>query len=55
MFEEEGKLKDKWKKAYCNSGSNWKKCIRYQMEEKGKKHPDNMLPNGEIDKKLGRC
>ena len=25
----------------------------YQLEEKGIYHPDNMLPNGEIDESIG--
>ncbi len=51
-FEREGKLSLKWKKDYCQSNMNWKNCKRYQAEEGGKKHPNNMLPNGEIDEKL---
>jgi len=27
-------------------------CKRYEMEEKGIFHPDNMLPSGNIDKSL---
>jgi len=49
-FEEQGKLELKWKKEYCEG--NYKKCVRYKMEEKGQSHPDNMLPNGEIDERL---
>jgi hypothetical protein len=29
-----------------------KKCVRYQMEENGRPHPDNMLPDGSIDQSL---
>ena len=49
-FEEQSKLDIKWKKEYC--ARNYKKCIRYKMQEKGQPHPDNMLPNGKIDEKL---
>ena len=49
-FEEQGKLELKWKKEYCKS--NYGKCVRYKMEEKGQHHLDNMLPNGEIDGSL---
>ena len=49
-FEEEGKLEIKWKKEYCEG--NYQKCIRFKMEEKGQAHPNNMLPNGEIDEGL---
>ncbi len=49
-FREEGKLKEEWIKRYCKG--DYKSCVRYQMEEKGEPHPDNMLPNGEIRKDL---
>lgn len=49
-FYEEGKLEKKWIDEYCKG--NWKKCVRYQLEEKGIPHPDNMLPNGKIDETL---
>jgi len=49
-FYEEGNLDKKWIELYCKG--DWKSCIRYQMEEKGKPHPDWMLPDGSIDKKL---
>jgi len=46
-LEAQGKLDIKWKKEYCESENNWKNCKRYQLEEKGIYHPNNMLPNGE--------
>ncbi len=49
-YEKEGKLSLKWKKEYCEK--DYKKCKRYQAEEHGKYHPDNMLPSGEIEEKL---
>ena len=49
-FYEEGKLDRKWIEKFCKG--NWKSCIRYQIEEKGIPHPDNMLPNGDIDENL---
>ena len=46
-YWEQGRIDSKWIKNYCfNSG---KDCIRYEKEEKGIYHPDQMLPNGEID------
>jgi len=51
-FEKEGKISDKWRKEYCESENNWVNCVRYQLEEKSKPHPDNMLPNGKIDERL---
>jgi len=49
-FYENGKLDKKWIDSYCKG--NWKSCERYQMEESGKYHPDNMLPDGRIDDSL---
>lgn len=49
-FYEEGKLEKNWIEEYCK-GNN-KSCVRYQMEEYGIPHPDNLLPNGEIRKEL---
>ncbi len=49
-FYEQGKLDKKWVEDYCwrdHSG-----CVRYDMENEGIYHPDNMLPDGTIDKSL---
>jgi hypothetical protein len=51
-FERDGKLEGQWARDYCKSNKNWKNCRRYQMEEGGQFHPDNMLPDGSIDEKL---
>ena len=51
-FEKQGKLSGRWKNEYCKTENNWKNCKRYQMEEKGIYHPDNMTPDGTIDKRL---
>ncbi len=51
-FYEEGKLDKKWIEMYCKG--DWESCKRYQMEEEGKAHPDWMLPDGTLDKKLRR-
>ena len=50
FFVEAGKLERKWIDEYCLVGN--KQCIRYQMEENGEYHPNNMLPNGEIRRDL---
>jgi hypothetical protein len=50
-FYEQGKLDKKWIEDYCMG--NWNNCKRYQMEENGIYHPDNMLPDGSIDPNLG--
>jgi hypothetical protein len=49
-FTEEGRLDRHWIEEYCHGC--WERCIRYQKEENGSYHPDNMLPDGRIDKSL---
>ena len=49
-FTDQGRLDSHWIKNYCLKEN--KSCVRYQMEEKGKFHPDNMLPNGKTDQTL---
>ncbi|MFX1345992.1 MAG: uracil-DNA glycosylase [Promethearchaeota archaeon] len=49
-FVDNGKLDPKWVEEFCLIGN--KNCVRYQMEESGEYHPDNMLPNGVIKKDL---
>lgn len=49
-FYEKGKLDKKWIEKYCHG--DWENCIRFQKEENGIYHPDNMLPNGDIDDSL---
>ena len=49
-FYEAGEIDKKWIENYCH-GDN-KSCYRYQMEEKGEYHPDNMLPDGSINQNL---
>jgi len=49
-FYENGQLAEKWVKNYC--WSDHQDCVRYELAEKGRPHPDNMLPNGEIDQSL---
>jgi hypothetical protein len=51
FFYEQGKLDEKWIKDYCHG--NYSICVRYQMEEEGTYHPDNMMPDGMIDESLG--
>jgi predicted metallo-beta-lactamase superfamily hydrolase len=46
QYTEKGKLERYWIENYCLVNNN--NCIRYQMEEKGNYHPDNMLPDGTI-------
>ena len=49
-FYEKGVLDRKWIELYCKG--DWESCVRYQMEEKGEPHPDWMLPDGTLDKRL---
>ncbi|MGC9470074.1 MAG: hypothetical protein ACP5D1_00885 [Bacteroidales bacterium] len=49
-FYEEGELNKKWIEAYCLG--HWEHCVRYQMEENNRTHPDHMLPDGSLDENL---
>ncbi|MHA1745234.1 MAG: uracil-DNA glycosylase [Promethearchaeota archaeon] len=46
FYTDAGLLDHKWIEKYCLVGNL--DCIRYQKEEKGLFHPDNMLPDGSI-------
>ncbi len=50
FYWEQGKLDKQWIDDFCHG--DWEKCIRYQKEEAGIYHPDNMLPDGKIDNYL---
>lgn len=50
FYVDNKKLDRKWVENYCLIAN--KDCIRYQMEENGESHPDNMLPNGKIMQEL---
>ena len=47
-LERQGRINNNWKNKFCKTKNNWKNCKRYQMEEQGKSHSDNMLPDGSI-------
>ena len=49
-FYEKNRFDKKWVENYCFG--NFLKCVRYNMEEQGLSHPDNMMPDGTIDDKL---
>jgi uracil-DNA glycosylase len=49
-FYEQGRLDKKWIELFCMR--DWKNCVRYRMEENGRYHPDNMLPDGNIGESL---
>ncbi|RLG66908.1 uracil-DNA glycosylase [archaeon] len=49
-FVEEGKIERRWVEEYCLR--DFRKCIRFQLEERGISHPDEMLPNGELREEL---
>lgn len=50
IYYEEGYLQKEWIDRYCQG--DWESCVRYQMEYGGEFHPDWMLPDGNIDKRL---
>ena len=49
-FTDQKKLDPYWVENYCLVGN--RDCVRYQLEEAGQYHPDNMLPDGSIKKGL---
>jgi len=49
-FVDNNNLDRKWVEDYCLVGN--KKCVRYQMEERGQSYADNVFPNGEIKRDL---
>lgn len=50
FFYSEGKLEKGWIDNYCKG--DWKKCLRFRMEERGEFHPDYMLPDGSFATEL---
>ena len=50
IYTDEKKLKHYWVENYCLIGNT--DCIRYQKEEAGEIHHDNLLPDGTIDSSL---
>ena len=51
-WEKEGRLSRSWAQDFCETRDNWHHCLRYQLEDQGISHPDNMLPSGQIDPTL---
>lgn len=49
-FFQRGKVSEEIILSYCKG--DWESCVRYQKEEAGIYHPDNMLPDGTIDESL---
>lgn len=47
-----GALEERWVERYCHG--DWERCVRYQLEERGEPHPDWMLPDGSLDRRLSR-
>ena len=50
VFYERGVLDAYWIEQFCFG--NHERCVRYRMEETGRPHPDNMLPDGSTDDQL---
>ena len=50
FYWEQDKIDEFWINQYCFG--NWVECIRYQKEEAGIYHPDNMMPDGTINFEL---
>jgi len=49
-YADQGRLDLTWIERYCRG--DWKRCVRYRMEEQGRYHPDSMLPDGTVDPSL---
>ncbi len=49
-YTEQNLIDKKWVEQYCKS-EYWC-CLRRKMQERGQYHPDNMMPDGTIDKRL---
>jgi hypothetical protein len=49
-FFSQGKISEHWINDYCHG--NWNQCERYKKEESGIYHPDNMMPDGSINRGL---
>lgn len=49
-FYESGRLEERWVRDFCHG--DWQSCVRYQLEESGRSHPDTMLPDGSVDTRL---
>jgi len=49
-YADQGGLDLTWIERYCRG--DWKRCVRYRMEEQGRYHPDSMLPDGTVDPSL---
>ncbi len=49
-FVDTGKLDINWVEKYCKG--EWNRCERYKLELVGKNHPDNLLPDGNIEPRL---
>lgn len=49
-FYDTGKLSKTWIDKYCKG--DWESCTRFQKEKHFIPHPDNMLPDGNIDQNL---
>jgi DNA polymerase len=50
FYFEKGKIEKSWIQQYCRG--DWEACVRYQKEEAGIYHPDNMMPDGHINTNL---
>jgi DNA polymerase len=49
-YTDAGRLDPRWVERYCKG--DWRRCVRYRLEEAGNLHPDWMLPDGTLDERL---
>ncbi len=52
-FYEQGKIDKSWIEQYCFG--DYTHCVRKRLEERHIPHPDNMMPDGSINKDLPSC
>jgi len=50
FYWEQGEIDESLIKQYCLD--NWSICVHYQKEEAGIYHPDNMMPDAQINSEL---
>ena len=51
-FEKKNLIDNHFRLEFCESEDNWRTCARFIAEKKGREHPDNLLPDGHVNKSL---
>ena len=48
IFENEGRISNKWKEKYCDTEANWNNCRRFKLDKKNEQHSEYLLPDGSM-------